>query len=145
MQPFHEKIFFGLSSLLSTAMAAAGAIISDGDMRWLFITFTACIPASSMLALIFKRPCDSMGLVAGRSGFAILCGVLGTKYAVYKYDLHYVDSDAIALAGISSLICVIGFIVGFKIIKSMDASSNKIAAIIIKKVFGLVPEEEKDQ
>lgn len=139
---FHEKLFFGISSLISSSFSLLGAIVSTGEARWLCVTFTACIVTSTMLALIFKQPNERIGKVVGRCGIALLCGVLGTKYVVGYYAITSAHDDMIVLAGVSSLTCIAGFMIGVPLLKVLENRSSKIAAGLFQRWTGLPAEKD---
>lgn len=127
---------FGVAALAASACSTLGAILTSGELRWLFVTFTACILTSSFLALIFKKAEESIRIVVGRCGLSMLSGILGAKYIVEKYHIEIVATDAIALAGIASALCIVGFILGYALLKLSDRNANKFADAIFKKFFG---------
>jgi hypothetical protein len=128
-----EKIFFGISALLASAFSTLGAVMSAGEVRWLCVTITVSIITSSFLSLIFKRSEESIRLVIGRSGFAILCGVFGTKFLVHKYQIAYANEDIVALGSVSCGVCIGGFIVGYALLQILNKNSQKLADKIFKK------------
>lgn len=128
-----EKITYGMASLAASALSTVGAIISTGEARWLYVTFTSSIITSCFLALIFKRADESIRLVVGRSGFAMLGGVLGSKYLVHRYQLDFVDRDIVALAGVAAGMCAAFFILGYAVLQLANANSEKLVQKLFKK------------
>ncbi len=64
MNYFAEKIFFGTLTLTSSGVAALGAILSEGDARWFYVTFAVGPLVSTCMALMTRRN-ESMKVVAG--------------------------------------------------------------------------------
>jgi hypothetical protein len=128
-----ERIFFGTSGVLATIFSGLGAVMSAGELRWLCVTITVSIITSSFLALIFKRDEETIRMVVGRSGFAILCGVFGSKYMVHRYDLRFTDHDIVALGGVSCAVCIGGFIVGYVLLQVLNKNAPKLADKLFRK------------
>jgi hypothetical protein len=131
MHPTAEKILYGAAALSSSAASTLGAIMTEGDTRWFFVTMTASILTACFLALIFKKPEESIRIVVGRSGIAILCGVLLSRWMVHKFGIEMVDRDVVALAGLAAGVTIGGFLVGYKILHLINSKSDSLA----KKVF----------
>lgn len=135
MDSFHDKIGFGITTIASAATSAAGAVMTEGETRWVFITFTASFLMSGFLALIFKKSDETIRLVIGRCGFAIMGGILATKPAIHYFGLEAAtNADMIALAGVSSAVCGFFFIFGFALLKILENRAPSIADRWFKKV-----------
>jgi hypothetical protein len=67
MNSFHEKLLFGITTLASTGFSMLGAIMTDGEARWLYVTLAASSMTSGFLALMFKKQDEAIRLVVGRS------------------------------------------------------------------------------
>ncbi len=128
-----EKIMFGSSTMLAATFSTVGAIISAGELRWICVTLTVSIITSSFLALIFKRTEETIRIVVGRSGMAILSGVFASKYLVHSYCLTFADNDIVALGAIACACCILGFIVGYVLLQMLNKNSDRIAEWILKK------------
>jgi len=128
-----EKITYGVGALASAAMSTVGAVLSDGDVRWFCVTFTASILTACFLALIFKRVDEGIRLVIGRAGMAILGGVLASRYIVHHYGLKIVDNDVVALAGVAAGVTAVGFVVGYPLLQLINSKSGTLAEKIFKK------------
>lgn len=131
MNPFAEKILYGASAFTSAAASTAGAIMTEGDTRWFFVTVTASILTACFLALIFKKAEESIRIVIGRSGIAILCGVLLSRWMVHSFGIKMVDGDVVGLAGLAAAVTAGGFLVGFKFLHLINSKSDSLA----KKLF----------
>lgn len=128
-----EKITYGVAAITSAAASTFGAILTDGESRWLFVTITASILTACFLALIFKRVDEGIRLVIGRAGLSILGGVLGSRYIVHQYGIKAVDNDIVALAGVAAGVTMAGFLIGYPLIQLVNAKSGTIADKIFKK------------
>lgn len=129
---YHEKMLFGVSTLLSASCAFLGAMLSVGEVRWLLVTLTTSILTSSFLALTFKKPAEAIGLVVGRCGIAILGGVCATKLLVHYFKVNGADSDVIVLGGLSGASCLVTYTVGWALIKVMETKAPELANKIFK-------------
>lgn len=130
-----EKIFFGSAAWLASAASTMGAIISTGELRWIFVTLTVSIITSTCLALIFKRADETIRLVVVRSGMAILSGVFGSKYLVHHYSITTADSNIVDLGAIACVCCIVGFILGFILLQTLNTNANRIVETVFKKWF----------
>lgn len=133
MNTFHEKVFFGAVTLASSAFSALGAILSVGETRWLYVTLASSSLMSGFLALMFKRQEETIRLVVGRCGFAVLGGIMATKPAVHYLGIADAQTDIIALAGVSSLVCIATFFVGYALLKIVEIQAPEVAEKWFKK------------
>lgn len=135
MTSFHEKLFFGFTTLSSTAFSMCGAILTTGEARWIYVTLAASSMTSGFLALMFKRGEETMRLVVGRCGFAILGGVLATRPIVHHLGFEKVaDTDIISLGGLSAATCIATFFVGYALLSCLEKSAPAIAEKWFKKM-----------
>ena len=135
MHPFHEKVFFGATTLASTGFSMLGAIISTGEERWLYVTLAASSMTSGFLALMFKRSDETMRLVLGRCGFAVLGGILATRPIVHHLGFEKVaDTDIIALGGLSAATCIGTFFLGFALLSCLEKRAPEMAEKWFKKI-----------
>ena len=134
MNQFHEKIFFGFTTLSSTAFSMVGAILTTGEARWLYVTLAASSMTSGFLALMFKRADESMRLVVGRCGFAILGGILATRPIVHHLGFEKLtETDIISLGGLSAATCIGTFFIGFAMLSYIERASPALAEKWFKK------------
>lgn len=122
-----EKCFLVICHLSAAAASWVGAILSTGDIRWLMITFAASFIMSCLLAVTFKRAEETIQYVAARCGFTILGGVFLTKYIAWQANLSVVHTDPIALAGVTCLVSILTFTVGFKALGYLEKRSDFLA------------------
>lgn len=127
MNPLHEKVMFGGTVLVSSATSAVGAMLTTGETRWLFVTFTVSFLMSGFLALMFKKTTESIQLVVGRCGFSIFGGILATHPVVKHFRIDTANGDVIELAGVSSLVCILTFFVGFRLLKIIENRAPELA------------------
>lgn len=134
MNTFHEKVFFGFTTLASAGFSMVGAIVTDGEARWLYVTLAASSMTSGFLALMFKRADETIRLVIGRCGFAILGGILATKPLVHQLGFEKLtETDIISLGGLSSLTCIITFFVGVAMLGRLERAAPELAAKWFRK------------
>jgi hypothetical protein len=131
-----EKIFFGLAVLLSSAFSTLGAILTDGETRWIMVTFTSSILTAAFLSLVFKRVDETIRHVVGRSGLAILGGMLGSRYLVHRYGISFVDGDVVGLAGLAAAVTLVGWLIGYWLLVIANANGKKIADKLFKRWMG---------
>lgn len=112
-----------------------GAILTVGEARWLYVTLAASSMTSGFLALMFKRTEETMRLVIGRCGFAILGGVLATRPTVHFFGFEQVtDTDIISLGGLSAITCIVTFFVGFALLTILERQAPALAEKWFKKI-----------
>ena len=134
MNPFAEKIGFGLSTLAFTFFSTLGAIMTSGETRWVYVTFAASSMMSGFLSLMFKAPNETVRLAIGRFGFAIMGGILGTKPVIHHLGFDQLcETDIISLAGLSALTCIITFFLGVGFLKALEIAAPELAAKWFKK------------
>lgn len=135
MHPFQEKIYFGAITLASTAFSTLGVVMTTGDTRWIYATFAASSLTSGFLSLMFKRADETIRLVIGRCGFAILGGILATKPTIHYLGLEVIaDNDLVSLAAMSSATCIGTFFVGYAMLALLEKSAPQIAEKWFKKL-----------
>ena len=118
---------FGGTLLASSATSAAGAMLTTGETRWLFVTFTVSFLMSGFLALMFKKTDETIRLVIGRCGFSIFGGILATHPLVNYFRIDTAKTDVIALAGVSGMVCIATFFVGFRMLKIIENRAPQLA------------------
>jgi hypothetical protein len=135
MNSFHEKLLFGITTLASTGFSMLGAIMTEGEARWLYVTLAASSMTSGFLALMFKKPEEAIRLVVGRCGFAILGGILATRPIVHQLGFLKVnETDIISLGGLSAITCIITFFVGHAGLLIVERQSPRLAEKWLKKL-----------
>ncbi len=145
MTYFQDKLFFSASILFAGMFAWVGAILTVGDVRWLYATLASSTLTSGFLALTLRRPGDPMGIIVPRAALGVLGGVFGTKVCVVSFDsfkhlASTFEDDILFLCGISALVSMVSHIVGYAVIKAADDSAQNIASLLVKtllKKFGL--------
>lgn len=138
MNSFHEKLFFGVTTIISSGFSLLGAIVSTGEARWLYVTLASSCMMSGFLAMMCKGPEDgSIRRMVGRCGISILGGILATQPVVKHLGYEQaVDANIIALAGISSVTCIGTFFLGMPFISILEKSAPKIVEKWFKKLIG---------
>lgn len=135
MNAFLERIFFGTAILVSSAFSTVGAVISTGEMRWIYCTFAVSSMTAGFMALMFKRADETIRLVIGRCGFSILGGVLATKPVIHHLGFEELaEKELVSLAGIASLVCIGTFFVGYAMLSLLERAAPQIAARWFKKL-----------
>ena len=134
MIPFHEKLFFGCVTLTSSGLYMLGAIMTTGEARWIYVTLAASSMTSGFLALMFKKEDETIRLVVGRCGFAILGGILATRPITHHLGFeNLTETDIISLGGLSSLTCIGTFFLCIPLLKVLEKAAPDLAAKWFKK------------
>lgn len=134
MNQFHEKLFFGFTTLVSASFSTVGAILTTGEARWLYVTLAASSMTSGFLALMFKKADETMRLVIGRCGLAVLGGVLATRPIVHHLGFEKVtETDIISLGGLSAATCIGTFFIGHALLKVLEKTAPALAEKYFKK------------
>lgn len=127
MNYYQEKILAGTSVLIAAAVSWLGAILSEGDARWFFVTLTTGIVVSISMALMTRRgesenrKAESIKIVCGRFMFAVIGAVVGTRILVFFVPrLRAIHDDVLLLAGFSALVSITTFTVGYGLIRNLD-------------------------
>jgi hypothetical protein len=128
-----EKITYGVGAILASSMSTIGALMTDGESRWFFVTMTSSILTACFLALIFKRADEGIRLVVGRSGLSILGGILASRAIVHHWQVNYINEDIVLMAGLAAAVTIGCFILGFPFLQLMNSKSGTIVAKIFKK------------
>lgn len=130
-----EKFFLGIASIASSGLSALGAIMADSEaLRYVYLTFSVCIITAAFLALVFRKPTETMRTVIGRCGLAILAGVFGTRILMHHVDLSAANGDIIYLLGIASGVTIAGFLVGYVLLRVIEKRSSDIANSIFNRI-----------
>ena len=124
---WQEKLVFSGSIFFAAAAAWLGAMFSDEQVAWLFVTVAASVLTAGFLALVFRRPTEGIAVVVGRCGIAVMGGVLGTRIGVNVIGIDAAHGDPIYLAGVTTMFCAAAFFVGFALVRELDETSPKIA------------------
>ena len=135
MQPFHEKLFFGFTTLLTTTFSTLGAMMTTGETRWVYVTFAASSLTSGFVTLMFKKTKDTLQATLGRFGFAILGGILGTKPIIHHLGFETLaETDIISLGGLSAATCIGTYFVGFAFLTLLEKAAPEIAGKWFSKI-----------
>lgn len=117
---YTEKLFFGIGNMLAAGAGLLGAMLNEGDARWVYVTLSVGIIVSTSMSLMTRRD-ESMRVIAGRNLFTVIATVLGTRGLAHWSDLYVAVRDDILLLGfVSACVCVAAFTIGFGFIRSLD-------------------------
>ena len=129
---YTEKIFFGTTNLVAAAFGLLGAMINEGDARWICVTMSVGIIVSTSMALMTRRD-ESMRIITGRSLFAVITSIFGTRaLAHYILSLAPVNDDILLLGFVSGCVTVLTFTVGYGLIRSLNDQKFTLGAWIIE-------------
>ena len=135
-----EKAIYGLATIGGSGLSALGAIMSQGEARYLYVTLAVSIVTAAFCAIVFKSRTENMRTVVGRCGLSILGGIFGTRYALHKEWLTVVDEDVIILGGQAIGVTIASFFVGFWVLHLLNRRGKDLA----DKVFAKwIPDSEE--
>lgn len=135
---FKEKLLFGLSSFASAGFSGLGAIMTGEEARWVYVTISVAIMCSSSLALMFRKPTESIKIVVGRCMMSVLITVFGTRVLVEATGMEAAHTDVLYLGGVATGVCVLAYTVGHGLFKSMDANSSGMGNTIRQFLLNLL-------
>lgn len=128
---YTEKLFFGISNLLAAGAGILGAMLNEGDMRWVCVTLSVGILVSTAMSLMTRRE-ETMRIIAGRNLFAVMATTLGTRALAHWFDaIAPVYDDVLLLGFASACVCVVAFTVGFGLIRSLDQDKFSIGKWLV--------------
>jgi hypothetical protein len=128
MQYSEERMFMGVFTCVASAFWWAGAILSQGDIRWLCISGAVSFMTSCLLALTFKKPDETMQLVTCRCALSILGAIFTTKLFAHYLGIESLNSDPINLGGVAFLCAILNFFLGFSALRYIEKNSDRLAA-----------------
>lgn len=123
----HEKMTLVVSTIISASASLLGAALSDGETRWLLATFGASTFASVFLSLGFRRDGETIRLVIGRSGIAVMISMCIIKTAIHYWKLELFNKDIIALILASFAATTFGYLIGYEILSIINRDSVSLS------------------
>jgi hypothetical protein len=133
-QLFHEKLASGFATLAASGLAYVGAILTEGEVRWVCITLASSILMAMFCAVIVRAPSETMKVTVCRAGFSIMVGCLGTRELLLRWGLDAFEHDAIRLAGIASGMTVAGMVLGYPLLLLANTKGKDWAKMIIERL-----------
>ena len=149
---FQEKLLYSATVMITGLFCWIGAILSEGDIRWLYATMASSVMTAGFLGLILRKEGDSITVVIARAAVGVFGGVFGTKIGVVSFEsLHHLsvkfESDVLFLSGVAGIFAAIFSVVGYAFIKVADASAQSVSKRLLEKLLFLLglknPPEEK--
>jgi hypothetical protein len=141
IQTFHEKLLAGFSTLAASAIAYVGAILTEGEVRWVCITLAASLPMAMFCAVIVRAPSETMKVTLCRAGVAVMAGCLGTRELLLRWGGEGFEHDAIRLAGYAAGMTVVGMVVGYPLLLLSNKRGRDLAKGLLDR---LAPKGGKD-
>lgn len=135
MNYFHEKIMFGLATLVSGYSSLLGALMTQGETRWAFITLGVSTMSAAFLALIFRKEEESIKTTVGRCGIATILGVCASRFVTHYYEWQIVMDDAIIMAGLAFVVTTFGFFIAYELLQTLNSETRPLTAKLIEFVF----------
>lgn len=137
---FEEKLLYSATVLISGFLCWIGAILSEGDIRWLYATMASSVMTSGFLGLILRKEGESIQIVIARAALGVFGGVFGTKIGVVSFEsLNHLsvklESDVLFLSGVAGIFAAFFNVVGFAFIKVADASAQSVSKRLLEKLL----------
>lgn len=114
-----ERILFTLSWLGAISGSFGGLAVSQEEQRWFFVTCIVAFATSGFLTLGLKGDKETIRVILGRSGIALLTGVFATWPVVDYFNIESAHTSMISLGGICSLTTSVGFVFGLAILEAV--------------------------
>lgn len=128
-----DRIMFTLSWLGSIGASYAGIAVSPSEQRWFFVTLCAAFATSGILTLGLKGDGETIRVIVGRAGVALLFGIFATYPVVNWFSIESAHESLVALGGIAALVTAVGFVVGFTGLESLMRRRALLAEKLLKK------------
>jgi hypothetical protein len=141
---FHEKLAAGIATITAAGISYVGAILTDGEVRWVCITMASAFLMSMLVAVLLRAPTESMKLTIARAGFAIMVGVLGTRELLIRWGADAFEHDAIRLAGVAAAATIGGHVLGYPLLLLANTKGKSWARIILDKIGPKASAPDKD-
>jgi hypothetical protein len=133
---YHDKLIIGFSSIFAAGISHLGAILSEGEVRWFFVTVSVSLITAVFLAMMFKRPDETIQLMAARCGFTLLGGVFLTKGVAHHMGIELIERDIIAFGGLTCGVAITTFILGYQILRYLERRSEYLAKKFVDSKIG---------
>jgi hypothetical protein len=135
---FQDKIIYSLTVFTSGFFCWMGAILSEGDIRWLYATMASSVLTSGFTGLVLRKPEEPIQVIISRTALGVIGGVLGTKVGVIaipqlRHLTEKFESDILYLSGIAALASIVFHIVGYSFIKVADQSAQSISSKLLDR------------
>jgi hypothetical protein len=150
---FQDKIIYSAAVMLSGFCCWLGAILTQGDIRWLYATMASSVLTSGFLGLVLRKPEEPIQIIIPRAFLGVLGGVLGTKVGVIsipqlRHMSERFEADVLYLAGVAAFSSIIFHIVGYAFIKAANDSAQSISSRLLEKALTILglkcrPEDKK--
>jgi hypothetical protein len=139
LSAYHEKLLAGAATLLAAGISYIGAILTDGEVRWVCITMASSILMAMLVAVLLRAPTESIKLTIARAGFAIMIGVLGTRELLIRWGIDAFEGDAIRLAGVAAAMTIAGMVLGYPLLLLANTKGKSWARILLDKIGPKAP------
>jgi len=138
MTPYLEKLLIGFGGMVSSSTLALGAIMTTGELRWIYVTLAVGMMTSVFLTLLLKRPTDTVQVIIGRCGLSIMFSMVGSKLVVHFYKITGADSDVVILSAITMGVCVVGYTLGHNFVRMLARNSEKESSKLFDMVMSMI-------
>jgi hypothetical protein len=133
-QHFQEKLAAGVASIAAAGISYLGAVLTDGEVRWVCITLASSILMAMFSAVIVRGPKETMKVTLARAGFSIMLGSLGTRELLMRWGISAFEHDAIRLAGVAAGMTLAGMVVGYPLLLLANSKGKDWAKSILDKI-----------
>lgn len=128
-----DRILFTLSWIGSIAGSYSGIVVSQAEQRWFFVTLTAAFATSGILTLGLKGDDETIRVIVGRAGVALLIGIFATYPVVNYFNMESAHTSLVSLGGIACLVTAAGFVFGYTGLQILMNRRAKLAERLLKK------------
>lgn len=128
-----DRILFTISWLGAMVGSYSGIVVSQEEQRWFFVTLTAAFATSGILTLGLKGDGETIRVIIGRAGVALLTGIFATYPVVNSFNLETAHTSLISLGGIACLVTAAGFLFGYTGLEILMRRRAAYAEKLIKK------------
>jgi uncharacterized membrane protein len=134
MHYHHEKLIFGSASFIGSLLCSMGAIMTSGELRWIYVTLAVGVITSAFLALMCRKDEETIKTTIGRCGISIMLSMFGSKAVVHYYKAQEAVEDVLVLSGIAMAVCIFGYFVAHAFLKALDKNSGSFASELLNIV-----------
>ena len=130
-----DKLMLVISAILGSASAYGGAVMSEGQARWMLVAFGSAVLCAAILSIGFRKPDETGKVVVSRCFIATMIGVSIIKVALHQWDLAWLDKDIVALILATNGATTFGYLIGYEVIVLFSKESGSISKWIFNWII----------
>jgi hypothetical protein len=113
-------------------LCSIGAIMTAGELRWIYVTLAVGVMTSAFLSLICRKDGESIKVTIGRCGISIMLSMFGSKAVVHYYKAQPLTEDVLILSFLAMAVCIFGYFIAHAFLKALDKNSGSFASELIE-------------